>query len=53
MNINVVIGAFASIPPAPAGAVEKVWNHLTRSFAAAGHEDPSLEEAFAGYVQPA
>ena len=28
MRINVIIGAFASLPPAPAGAIEKVWPSL-------------------------
>ncbi|MAJ47524.1 MAG: hypothetical protein CBC35_09705 [Planctomycetes bacterium TMED75] len=42
MRINVVIGAFASLPPAPAGAVEKVWAQLAASMAASGHEVTAL-----------
>ena len=38
MRITVVIGAFLSMPPAPAGAIEKVWADLSRSFAASGHQ---------------
>ena len=38
MRITVVIGAFLSMPPAPAGAIEKVWSRLCASFAAEGHE---------------
>lgn len=38
MRINVVIGAFLSLPPAPAGAIEKVWAQLASSFATSGHE---------------
>ena len=38
MRITVVIGAFLSMPPAPAGAIEKVWADLSRSFAASGHD---------------
>ena len=34
MRINVIIGAFSSLPPAPAGAIEKVWAQLAASFAA-------------------
>ena len=42
MRINVVIGAFLSLPPAPAGAIEKVWAQLAASFAASGHEVTAL-----------
>lgn len=38
MRINIVIGAFLSMPPAPAGAIEKVWSRLGASFASAGHD---------------
>lgn len=42
MRINVVIGAFLSLPPAPAGAIEKVWAQLAASFVASGHEVTAL-----------
>ncbi|MEE2681456.1 MAG: glycosyltransferase family 4 protein [Planctomycetota bacterium] len=48
MRINVVIGAFASLPPAPAGAIEKVWAQLAASFAASGHEVTALCPAWEG-----
>jgi len=38
MRITVVIGAFLSMPPAPAGAIEKVWSRMCACFAADGHE---------------
>ena len=37
MRITIVIGAFLSMPPAPAGAIEKVWAGLAREFAKRGH----------------
>ena len=48
MRINVIIGAFSSLPPAPAGAVEKVWAQLAASFAASGHEVTALCPAWQG-----
>jgi glycosyltransferase involved in cell wall biosynthesis len=38
MRITVVIGAFLPMPPAPTGAIEKVWHRLSEAFAARGHE---------------
>ena len=37
MRITVVIGPFFPMPPAPTGAIEKVWHRLTEAFAARGH----------------
>lgn len=48
MRINVIIGAFSSLPPAPAGAIEKVWAQLAASFAASGHEVTALCPAWEG-----
>jgi glycosyltransferase involved in cell wall biosynthesis len=38
MRITVVIGPFFPMPPAPTGAIEKVWHKLCETFAARGHE---------------
>lgn len=38
MRISVVTGPFIPFPPAPSGAVEKIWHGLARRFAARGHE---------------
>lgn len=38
MRITVVIGPFFPMPPAPTGAIEKVWHRLCEQFAARGHE---------------
>lgn len=38
MRITIVTGPFYSPPPAPGGAVERLWFHLARHFAQAGHE---------------
>lgn len=38
MRITVVIGPFFPMPPAPTGAIEKVWHRLCEAFAARGHE---------------
>lgn len=38
MRITIVIGAFLPMPPAPTGAIEKVWHKLSEAFAARGHE---------------
>ena len=48
MRINVIIGAFSSLPPAPAGAIEQVWAQLAASFAASGHEVTALCPAWEG-----
>lgn len=37
MRISIVTGPFFSIPPAPCGAVERVWYDLAREFARRGH----------------
>lgn len=37
MRITIVIGAFLPMPPAPTGAIEKVWHRLAETFAARGH----------------
>jgi glycosyltransferase involved in cell wall biosynthesis len=38
MRITIVTGPFHSIPPAPAGAVERLWTELAEQFAARGHK---------------
>ncbi|MCC5877859.1 MAG: glycosyltransferase family 4 protein [Candidatus Sumerlaeia bacterium] len=38
MKINIVLGPFLSIPPAPCGAVERVWHDLAGEFARRNHE---------------
>ena len=38
MRITIVIGAFLPMPPAPTGAIEKVWHRLGEVFAARGHQ---------------
>lgn len=37
MDIAIVTGPFLSVPPAPCGAVERIWFDLAREFAALGH----------------
>jgi glycosyltransferase involved in cell wall biosynthesis len=37
MRINIVTGPFLGFPPAPTGAVEKIWLGLAIQFAALGH----------------
>lgn len=38
MNIAIVAGPFFSVPPAPSGAVQRIWNDLAPYFVARGHE---------------
>ena len=38
MRINVVLGPFKPPPPAPSGAIEKVWWRLAATFRDRGHE---------------
>ncbi|MDZ4829609.1 MAG: glycosyltransferase family 4 protein [Phycisphaerae bacterium] len=38
MRITIVIGPFLPMPPAPTGAIEKVWHKLAEAFAANGNE---------------
>ena len=38
MRINVVLGPFKPPPPAPSGAIEKVWWRLAATFRGRGHE---------------
>jgi glycosyltransferase involved in cell wall biosynthesis len=37
MHITIVLGPFKPPPPAPSGAIEKVWWRLARTFARRGH----------------
>ncbi|MDE0888513.1 MAG: glycosyltransferase family 4 protein [Phycisphaerales bacterium] len=37
MHINIVLGPFKPPPPAPSGAIEKVWWRLAATFAGRGH----------------
>ena len=38
MRISIVTGPFHSIPPAPAGAVERLWTEIAHEIAARGHK---------------
>ncbi len=38
MKITIVAGPFFSVPPAPSGAVQRIWNDLAPYFVARGHE---------------
>jgi len=38
VKIVIVAGPFFSVPPAPSGAVQRIWNDLAPYFAARGHE---------------
>ncbi|MBX3730415.1 MAG: glycosyltransferase family 4 protein [Candidatus Sumerlaeia bacterium] len=38
MRISILTGPFFSIPPAPCGAVERIWWDIARAFAAQGHD---------------
>lgn len=38
MRITIVTGPWYSVPPAPCGAVERVWHGLATTFARKGHE---------------
>ncbi|MDZ4756343.1 MAG: glycosyltransferase family 4 protein [Phycisphaerae bacterium] len=48
MRITVVIGPFFPMPPAPTGAIEKVWHRLCEAFAARGHEVTVLAPGIPG-----
>lgn len=57
MRITILTGALLSVPPAPCGAVERIWHDLAKVFAARGHEvtlmvrdHPELGEPPAGIV---
>ncbi len=38
MRITIVLGPFKPPPPAPSGAIEKIWWRLAETFVARGHE---------------
>ena len=38
MRITIVTGPFLPVPPAPCGAVERIWHELAGEFAAQGHQ---------------
>ncbi len=38
MKITVITGPFLSVPPAPCGAVERIWSDLSREMARRGHD---------------
>jgi glycosyltransferase involved in cell wall biosynthesis len=38
MKIVIVAGPFFSVPPAPSGAVQRIWNDLAPYFVARGHQ---------------
>lgn len=45
MRINIVTGPFLPIPPAPCGAVERVWCDLASAFLRRGHDVTILYKA--------
>ncbi|MCC6547319.1 glycosyltransferase family 4 protein [Candidatus Sumerlaeota bacterium] len=45
MKITVVTGPFLSVPPAPCGAVERVWRDLSGEFAKHGHDVTLISRA--------
>lgn len=48
MRITIVTGPFFSVPPAPCGAVERLWFDMGQRFAAAGHTVTLLCRAWPG-----
>ena len=48
MKITIVTGPFFSVPPAPCGAVERIWHDLAKEFAVAGHQVNILCRAWEG-----
>lgn len=38
MKITIITGPFYGVPPAPCGAVERLWQDLAQQFAASGHD---------------
>lgn len=48
MKITILSGPFLPMPPAPCGAVERVWDGLARKFVARGHEVTVLSSAHPG-----
>src|SRR2546429_971559 len=38
MRITIVTGPFYPVPPAPCGAVERLWRDLAERFAGLGHQ---------------
>lgn len=51
MRITVVTGPFLPLPPAPAGAVERIWHDLGREFARRGHQVTFVSRAWPGENQ--
>ena len=51
MRITIVTGPFYPVPPAPCGAVERLWQNLAEQFAAAGHEVTVLCRHWPGQVK--
>ena len=48
MKITILSGPFLPMPPAPCGAVERIWDGLARRFVSRGHEVTVLSAAHPG-----
>lgn len=48
MNITIINGPFYHTPPAPTGAVQRLWSDLAREFARRGHRVTILACRYAG-----
>jgi glycosyltransferase involved in cell wall biosynthesis len=51
MRITIVTGPFYSLPPAPCGAVERLWHDLGLRFASLGHEVTFLCRGWQGLLR--
>jgi glycosyltransferase involved in cell wall biosynthesis len=51
MKITIVTGPFYPVPPAPCGAVERLWNDLAVRFAAAGNDVTVLCRHYPGQAK--
>ena len=49
MRINIVSGPFYPCPPAPTGAVQRIWFDLAKAFVARGHEVRVQSCGFPGF----
>lgn len=51
MRISIVTGPFYPVPPAPCGAVERLWQNLAVVFASRGHEVTVLCRDYPGQIR--
>src|SRR5476651_2632708 len=49
LTINITTGPFYPAPPAPCGAVERIWFDLARVFVARGHRVTILSRGYEGF----